>query len=189
MAISVLVAVDPVADELVPLIASRMAGLRTGDGRRGCDMGPLVTGEHRDKVASYVAAGVASGQASQAGDVTAGTLGYPLDSTLVYPVLLFREDMTGLYVTVAQGTQELKQQGRAHMLKQLETEATRVRNLAAPDLAERSFIATKQIQLGTGNLARDYAASFTTLIASAKRGDAGAYGLRPILELRLGDRK
>ena len=37
--------------------------------------------------------------------------------------------------------------------------------------------------------ARDYAASFTALIADAKRGDAGAYGLRPIVELRLGDRK
>ncbi|GAB2622390.1 CoA-acylating methylmalonate-semialdehyde dehydrogenase [Nocardioides ginkgobilobae] len=61
MAISVVVAVDPVGDDLVPRIASRMAGLRTGDGRRGCDMGPLVTGEHRDKVASYVAAGVAAG--------------------------------------------------------------------------------------------------------------------------------
>lgn len=36
---------------------------------------------------------------------------------------------------------------------------------------------------------RDYAASFTALVANAKRGDAGAYGLRPMLELRLGDRK
>ncbi len=61
MAISVVVAVDPVADELVPMVAARMAGLRTGDGRRGCDMGPLVTGEHRDKVTSYVAAGVEAG--------------------------------------------------------------------------------------------------------------------------------
>ncbi len=43
---------------------------------------------------AYVAAGVASGQASQAGDVTAGTLGYPLDSTLVYPVLLFQHGFT-----------------------------------------------------------------------------------------------
>ncbi len=50
MAISVVVAVDPVADSLVPLIASRIEGLRTGDGRRACDMGPLVTGAHRDKV-------------------------------------------------------------------------------------------------------------------------------------------
>jgi multiple sugar transport system permease protein len=38
---------------------------------------------------AYVAAGVASGQASQAADVTSGNLGYPLDSTLVYPVLLY----------------------------------------------------------------------------------------------------
>ncbi|HEU5373121.1 MAG TPA: sugar ABC transporter permease [Gaiellaceae bacterium] len=43
---------------------------------------------------AYVAAGVASGQASQAGDVTAATLGYPLDSTLVYPVLLFQHGFT-----------------------------------------------------------------------------------------------
>ncbi len=63
MAISALVCVDPVADELVPLIASRMADLRTGDGRRGSDMGPLVTGAHRDKVTSYVEAGVAAGAA------------------------------------------------------------------------------------------------------------------------------
>jgi malonate-semialdehyde dehydrogenase (acetylating) / methylmalonate-semialdehyde dehydrogenase len=61
MAISVLVAVEPVADRLVPMIAKRMAGLRTGDGRRGCDMGPLVTGAHRDKVASYLDAGSAAG--------------------------------------------------------------------------------------------------------------------------------
>ncbi|MCD4536072.1 CoA-acylating methylmalonate-semialdehyde dehydrogenase [Nocardioides sp. cx-169] len=61
MAISALVCVDPVADVLVPLIASRMSALVTGDGRRGCDMGPLVTGEHRDKVASYVEAGVSAG--------------------------------------------------------------------------------------------------------------------------------
>jgi multiple sugar transport system permease protein len=38
---------------------------------------------------AFVAAGVASGQASQAADVTSGTLGYPLDSTLFYPVLLY----------------------------------------------------------------------------------------------------
>jgi multiple sugar transport system permease protein len=38
---------------------------------------------------AYVAAGVAAGQASQAADVTAVSLGYPLDSTLFYPVLLY----------------------------------------------------------------------------------------------------
>ncbi|WP_159500248.1 CoA-acylating methylmalonate-semialdehyde dehydrogenase [Microbacterium sp. 18062] len=54
MAISVLVAVDTIADELVAKVQERMAGLRTGDGRRGCDMGPLITEAHRDKVAGYI---------------------------------------------------------------------------------------------------------------------------------------
>jgi malonate-semialdehyde dehydrogenase (acetylating)/methylmalonate-semialdehyde dehydrogenase len=61
MAISVVVAVDPVGDDLVSRITERMADISTGDGRRGCDMGPLVTREHRDKVASYLDAAVASG--------------------------------------------------------------------------------------------------------------------------------
>jgi len=61
MAISVLVAVGPVADDVVDRIASRMGGLRVGDGTLGCDMGPLVTRAHRDRVASFVAAGVAEG--------------------------------------------------------------------------------------------------------------------------------
>lgn len=54
MAISVVVAVEPVADKLIGKISERMSKLRTGDGRRGCDMGPLVTKTHRDKVASYI---------------------------------------------------------------------------------------------------------------------------------------
>ncbi len=54
MAISAVVAVDTIADELVAKIKERMAGLRVGDGTRGCDMGPLITREHRDKVASYI---------------------------------------------------------------------------------------------------------------------------------------
>ncbi|MCR2784875.1 MULTISPECIES: CoA-acylating methylmalonate-semialdehyde dehydrogenase [unclassified Microbacterium] len=54
MAISVVLAVDTVADELVDKIRERMATLRTGDGLRGSDMGPLITGAHRDKVASYI---------------------------------------------------------------------------------------------------------------------------------------
>jgi malonate-semialdehyde dehydrogenase (acetylating)/methylmalonate-semialdehyde dehydrogenase len=61
MAISALVAVDPIGDELVAKIKERISGLRTGDGRRGCDMGPLVTRQHRDKVASYLDAGVEAG--------------------------------------------------------------------------------------------------------------------------------
>ena len=54
MAISVIVAVEPVADELVAKITERLKGLRVGDGMRGCDMGPLITRVHRDKVASYI---------------------------------------------------------------------------------------------------------------------------------------
>ncbi|MSY63208.1 MAG: aldehyde dehydrogenase family protein, partial [Actinobacteria bacterium] len=54
MAISVVVAVEPIADELVEKIATRMRSLKVGDGRRNCDMGPLVTKEHRDKVAGYI---------------------------------------------------------------------------------------------------------------------------------------
>jgi len=54
MAISVVVAVEPVADELIAKIKERMSQLTVGDGTRGCDMGPLITREHRDKVASYI---------------------------------------------------------------------------------------------------------------------------------------
>jgi malonate-semialdehyde dehydrogenase (acetylating)/methylmalonate-semialdehyde dehydrogenase len=61
MAISALVAVEPVADELVSKIKERMASLKVGDGRRDVDMGPLVTQAHRDKVAGYLDAGVQSG--------------------------------------------------------------------------------------------------------------------------------
>ncbi|GAA1703945.1 CoA-acylating methylmalonate-semialdehyde dehydrogenase [Microbacterium sediminicola] len=61
MAISVVVAVEPVADPLVEKIVERMKTLRTGDGRRGCDMGPLVTKVHRDKVASYIDIAAADG--------------------------------------------------------------------------------------------------------------------------------
>jgi malonate-semialdehyde dehydrogenase (acetylating) / methylmalonate-semialdehyde dehydrogenase len=61
MAISVVVAVDPVGDRLVEAIADRVARLRVGDGRGGADMGPLVTAAHLDKVASYLDTGVAAG--------------------------------------------------------------------------------------------------------------------------------
>ncbi|TFD64379.1 CoA-acylating methylmalonate-semialdehyde dehydrogenase [Cryobacterium ruanii] len=54
MAISVIVAVEPVADELIAKIAERVKGLTVGDGTRNCDMGPLITQVHRDKVAGYI---------------------------------------------------------------------------------------------------------------------------------------
>src|SRR5690349_23181831 len=49
MAISVVVAVGDVGDSVVSAIQDRMGKLRTGDGTKGCDMGPLVTAAHRDK--------------------------------------------------------------------------------------------------------------------------------------------
>ena len=61
MAISVVVAVEPVADELIAKISDRMGKLVTGDGRRSCDMGPLITREHRDKVAGYLDVAEADG--------------------------------------------------------------------------------------------------------------------------------
>ena len=61
MAISVVVAVEPVADELIKRIVDRMGKLVTGDGTKNSDMGPLVTKQHRDKVASYIEAGIQQG--------------------------------------------------------------------------------------------------------------------------------
>jgi malonate-semialdehyde dehydrogenase (acetylating)/methylmalonate-semialdehyde dehydrogenase len=58
MAVSVLLAVEPVADALIERISQRIAGLRIGDGAGGADgepdMGPLITAEHREKVSGYV---------------------------------------------------------------------------------------------------------------------------------------
>jgi malonate-semialdehyde dehydrogenase (acetylating)/methylmalonate-semialdehyde dehydrogenase len=62
MAISALVAVDPVGDELIAKIKDRVAKLTVGPGGDGrSEMGPLVTGAHRDKVATYLNSGAAQG--------------------------------------------------------------------------------------------------------------------------------
>lgn len=59
MAISVAVPVgDKVADALLENLAPRVKELRIGPGdEEGCEMGPLVTAEHWDKVASYIGKG------------------------------------------------------------------------------------------------------------------------------------
>ena len=55
MAISLVVAVGDVADQLVAAIKERIPKIKVGDGiDDGLEMGPLVTREHRDKVAAYV---------------------------------------------------------------------------------------------------------------------------------------
>jgi malonate-semialdehyde dehydrogenase (acetylating)/methylmalonate-semialdehyde dehydrogenase len=62
MAISVVVAVGGIADPLVDAIAARIPQLRVGAGSDpGSDMGPLITAEHRDRVAAYIAEGEADG--------------------------------------------------------------------------------------------------------------------------------
>jgi malonate-semialdehyde dehydrogenase (acetylating)/methylmalonate-semialdehyde dehydrogenase len=61
MAISAIVAVEPIADKLIEKITERANKIKTGDGTKGADMGPLVTKVHRDKVASYIAAGEKEG--------------------------------------------------------------------------------------------------------------------------------
>jgi len=62
MAVSVVVAVGDVGDRLVPAIQSRLGALRIGPGTDAAsEMGPLITREHRDKVASYVTGAAAEG--------------------------------------------------------------------------------------------------------------------------------
>ena len=62
MAVSVVVAVGEIADPLVDAIADRMTKLVIGPGSDpASEMGPLITGSHRDKVASYVAGAAAEG--------------------------------------------------------------------------------------------------------------------------------
>jgi malonate-semialdehyde dehydrogenase (acetylating) / methylmalonate-semialdehyde dehydrogenase len=58
MAISAVVAVGHAADPLVEAIKQRLPKIKVGPGfDAGVEMGPLVTREHRDKVASYLDSG------------------------------------------------------------------------------------------------------------------------------------
>jgi malonate-semialdehyde dehydrogenase (acetylating)/methylmalonate-semialdehyde dehydrogenase len=62
MAISVVVAVGDVADPLVAAIEQRLPKIKVGPGSDSeAEMGPLITREHRDKVASYLESGPAQG--------------------------------------------------------------------------------------------------------------------------------
>jgi malonate-semialdehyde dehydrogenase (acetylating) / methylmalonate-semialdehyde dehydrogenase len=85
MAISVVLAVDSIADELVGKIAERIPSIKVGPGTEpDAEMGPLVSGEHRDKVRGYVDG------ASQAGAkvVVDGRDGLPTDGFFLNPTLL-----------------------------------------------------------------------------------------------------
>ncbi len=62
MAISVIVAVGDSADPLIDAIRARTDRLVIGDGTDpSSEMGPLITAEHRDRVAGYIEAGKAAG--------------------------------------------------------------------------------------------------------------------------------
>ena len=62
MAISVVVAVGTAGDALIPRLKERIGKIHVGDGlESGVDMGPLVTQQHRDRVAGYVDTGLAEG--------------------------------------------------------------------------------------------------------------------------------
>src|SRR5450755_790877 len=62
MAISVVVAVGGEGDALVAAIAERLPRIKVGPGSvAGSEMGPLITREHRDKVAGYLDSGAAQG--------------------------------------------------------------------------------------------------------------------------------
>ena len=62
MAISVVVAVGGIGDLLVDAIQSRMTDIKVGPGDEpGSEMGPLITREHRDRVAGHVATAEGAG--------------------------------------------------------------------------------------------------------------------------------
>ena len=85
MAISVVLAVDSIADELVGKVAERIPSIKVGPGTEpDAEMGPLISGEHRDKVRGYVDG------ASEAGAtvVVDGRDGLPADGFFLKPTLL-----------------------------------------------------------------------------------------------------
>jgi malonate-semialdehyde dehydrogenase (acetylating)/methylmalonate-semialdehyde dehydrogenase len=89
MAISVVLASEAIADELVAKIAERIPSVKVGPGNEpDNEMGPLITGEHRDKVAGYVANAPAEG----ATVVVDGRDGAPGDGFFLNPSLI--DDVT-----------------------------------------------------------------------------------------------
>lgn len=89
MAVSVVLATEAIADELVAKIAERVSTLKTGDGTKGCDMGPIVTEPARDRIAGYIAAGVEAG-ARLVLDGRDGPFDGPAEGFFVGPTLFDR---------------------------------------------------------------------------------------------------
>ena len=86
MAVSDLVAVGSAADQLVEAISTRIPAVKIGVGTEpDVEMGPLITAEHRDRVAGYVE------RAQQAGAVAVvdgSTADLPADGFFYGPTLL-----------------------------------------------------------------------------------------------------
>ena len=85
MAISVVLAADSIADELVAKLADRIPGVVVGPGSDSAsEMGPLITAEHRDKVEGYIAgAGDEGATVVVDGRRAEGSAGYFVDPTLI----------------------------------------------------------------------------------------------------------
>jgi malonate-semialdehyde dehydrogenase (acetylating)/methylmalonate-semialdehyde dehydrogenase len=107
MAISVLVAVEPVADDLVARVAERTAAITVGDGADGsgvtADMGPLVTRDHLDRVTRFVESGEEAGaklvvdgrEVHPAGDEGGFWLGPTLFDHVTPQMEIYREEIFG----------------------------------------------------------------------------------------------
>ena len=85
MAISVVLAAESIADELVAKIAERIPAIKVGPGNEpDNEMGPLITAEHRDKVRGYVNNAPEEGATL----VVDGRAGVPADGFFLNPTLL-----------------------------------------------------------------------------------------------------
>jgi malonate-semialdehyde dehydrogenase (acetylating)/methylmalonate-semialdehyde dehydrogenase len=85
MAISVVLASEAIADDLVAKIQQRIPAIKVGPGNEpGNEMGPLITAEHRDKVTGYITGAAGEG----ATVVVDGTRGVPDSGFYVNPTLL-----------------------------------------------------------------------------------------------------
>jgi len=111
MAISVVVAVGDVADPLVEAIKSRLPQIKVGNGlEQGVEMGPLVTREHRDKVASYIGSGASQGATIVAdGRETAPTgdgffLGVSLLDNVTTEMDCYRDEIFGPVLSVVRAS-------------------------------------------------------------------------------------
>jgi malonate-semialdehyde dehydrogenase (acetylating)/methylmalonate-semialdehyde dehydrogenase len=110
MAISIAVAVgDACADALVEKLQPRVRALKVGQPTdRATEMGPLITGEHRNKVCDYIAAGVdegakllVDGRPGYAGQPGGFFLGGSLFDGVQPEMKIYREEIFGPVLGIA----------------------------------------------------------------------------------------